>query len=1514
VRAGLSLPAGQHALRQTRTGSDLLLGRARPRIDAAIAGDLGVGRIRASLRRLVLEGVSLRDPGGQVVAEVDRIEIRFSPLALARGRLEIALLKLDGPRLWLRSDERGLNLTRALAAPRRPPGSEATSDARSGRLRLEVQRLALARGQLELRLLDPGGERRWRLEDLNAAGSGSYDLATALADGDIDLGGRQTVPYQAPLQMHVGGQFRGAAGSARLDLELGGSRLAATLRGLDERGRRQELAVERFRLDPILLRALTPDVPVVGDITVRGELRRAARAIEADLGVELAGGALSIEGRFDLDRLTSPGLRVQGRNLNLAALLGRAPRSDLAFTLRAQGGGASLDTLEGGLLLEVSRSTLAGRALGPVRLELDAGGGRFELRELSATVPGASLSARGQATRRRLAVTATVRADSLGETMRALAPGSPPALFGGRGRLSAEIGGVWDRPTLKARGRFGRLRVQGHSARNLSLRVRVPDLGRPWLASGRIAADSARVAERQLERLGLALRTSDGRGFSARLSMNDPQPFELSAAGRWTEDRQALALARLRVSYPGTDWHLLGPSRVSFGQVLAVHGLRLKSGGQTISLDVRQSPEHLDARAVLRGLALHRLPSIARPPGVALAGWLDASLRAQGPPGNLSVTARGSLSRGRVGGLRGVALDLDGRLARGRLSGRIAGRAAPGAIRAEFDLPASYPPPPRAALDLDVEAPALDLAALLAATGQRQLALAGRARLDVRLSGTAATPSLEARAAVQDLTKGQRPIGDLALTVTAGPGRDLVAEAELTALGRPGRARVQVPLSLGRLLRNRPTADELSRLPFQANAALDEVPLASLARLAGQERQIGGTASLDLAVSGPAHTPTGSLEVVLAGARAAGLPPTDARLLLAAQDSGEGLTGKLVVTRAERVLATAEGRLALPSARLGDRLALSRAPLTLEAVLGPIRLQRLVAPAHASRGRPRSLRGRLDGQLSVQGSLGQPRLALEATVRDATLDGARLGHARMEVHYDKQRPRLELRLDGDDGGHVRLRAESQLDLGYQVVTAGGIDPWRLPVTATLEAHRYDLAPLSCLSDTVRVVEGRLSARADLRGSLASPRQQGRLEWRDGRLMVAGAGGYRRSHLLAHGDESRMVLDELTAHSGGGSARLTATADRRPGDLFALEARAELRRFPIHADGRRLASISMAPVVSGNLGAARTDLRARIGEAHVELASGQRGELQSLRRPHDVVLYWGEAPLNRTQARKHEALADARRALLTDRPPPTANAGRDADPAAAPAPPLVRLQVQAPNNLWVRGGDVNIELGLGTDFVVLARPEPAVFGTVFVRRGQVEVIGRRFRLDRSSTLRFNGPPAEPVLQIRAVHQPRHADNMTVAVTVSGPPDNLDLEVSSPEHPEYAQADLLTVVATGRPPDEGGDVSTVPSAQAASLLGGFLADRLQRTLMRRLPIDVLNIDPGDGLRSTQLEAGTYLGDDLYVAYVGRLGGEDPFLRENQNELQLEYRLSQRWSFEAVYGDARRGSADIVWTRRY
>jgi translocation and assembly module TamB len=100
---------------------------------------------------------------------------------------------------------------------------------------------------------------------------------------------------------------------------------------------------------------------------------------------------------------------------------------------------------------------------------------------------------------------------------------------------------------------------------------------------------------------------------------------------------------------------------------------------------------------------------------------------------------------------------------------------------------------------------------------------------------------------------------------------------------------------------------------------------------------------------------------------------------------------------------------------------------------------------------------------------------------------------------------------------------------------------------------------------------------------------------------------------------------------------------------------------------------------------------------------------------------------------------------------------------------------------------------------------------------------------------------------------------------------------------------------------------------SLAGGLLAGQLQKGLAKRLPLDVLVIEPGEGLNATRLEAGTYFTDSLYAAWVGRLGA-DPFGRENRNEVQLEYQLTRRWSFQGVYGDMRRGSADIVWKKNY
>jgi translocation and assembly module TamB len=243
---------------------------------------------------------------------------------------------------------------------------------------------------------------------------------------------------------------------------------------------------------------------------------------------------------------------------------------------------------------------------------------------------------------------------------------------------------------------------------------------------------------------------------------------------------------------------------------------------------------------------------------------------------------------------------------------------------------------------------------------------------------------------------------------------------------------------------------------------------------------------------------------------------------------------------------------------------------------------------------------------------------------------------------------------------------------------------------------------------------------------------------------------------------------------------------------------------------------------------------------------------------------------------------------------------------------VRVEIDAPRNLWVDGPDVHAEVGLGQNFFVTLTDAPRVFGTVYVRRGRVDALGKRFDLDSSSTVQFTGRPEVPLLSVRANHQARTA-GITIAVKIDGPANGPSITLSSPDNPQLGDTELLTVLATGHLPEERGGASATPSNRAASLLGSVVASQLQKAVAKRLPLDVLTIEPGEGLSGTRLEAGTYLTDDVYVAYVGRIGA-DPLKHENSNEFQLEYQLSRRWSFEGTYGDARSGSADLVWTKHY
>lgn len=242
-----------------------------------------------------------------------------------------------------------------------------------------------------------------------------------------------------------------------------------------------------------------------------------------------------------------------------------------------------------------------------------------------------------------------------------------------------------------------------------------------------------------------------------------------------------------------------------------------------------------------------------------------------------------------------------------------------------------------------------------------------------------------------------------------------------------------------------------------------------------------------------------------------------------------------------------------------------------------------------------------------------------------------------------------------------------------------------------------------------------------------------------------------------------------------------------------------------------------------------------------------------------------------------------------------------------------MLVDAPRNLWVSGKDANLELGLGPSFRVEITDVPRVYGDVTIKRGRVDVVGRRFDLKPDSTIRFSGPSDAPELDVGATHD-NEKEKITVLVTVKGTPDHIQIAISSPDRPDLTESQLYTLVVTGRLDLGGGSAgSTTVSDRAASLAGGLLASQLQKRLAKKLPLDVLTIEAGGGLGTARVEAGRYVTSNLYVGYVGRLGA-DPALLQNRNAAHLEYEITSRWSFQGEYGDAKTGSADVIWTNRY
>lgn len=571
---------------------------------------------------------------------------------------------------------------------------------------------------------------------------------------------------------------------------------------------------------------------------------------------------------------------------------------------------------------------------------------------------------------------------------------------------------------------------------------------------------------------------------------------------------------------------------------------------------------------------------------------------------------------------------------------------------------------------------------------------------------------------------------------------------------------------------------------------------------------------------------------------------------------------------------------------------LAPARLTLDkGVLDLDRLDLRFGEAH-TRSRARYGAGRIDAALTLEPtplamlrSFGAPPLTgtidarLTATGRTAAPEIA-LVLAGRDVRPAKAPPGLKpARLDATAriaGGSVDatasvagvttepLRAELRAPLRL------GLEPFAfdLPQNGTVRGSlvgRADLAELGTIAmlDGQRLA-GTLATDLRLAGTVATPTAQGSIAIERGRIEDAISGVLLRDlELRITGDRDRLVLSRLEAKdrrngrlTGAGSVGLDGLSPK------AIDLDLRLDNVEVLRNELGTARLSGEVGLAGDLAAARVAGKLKVERADLRIPDPAAGG------PPTIAVREAGVPIDVDPA-----------------------AGRAGEPARI----ALDVAVDLPGQVFVRGRGLESEWG-GALAVKGTATEPEIMGQISFRRGFLDLLDRRFLIDKG-VITFDGRrPPIPAIDILAGSQ---GVDMRALVAITGPADKIELALSS--DPPYPQDEVLSRLLFGR-----------PAAQITPAQGLRLANAVRQLesggegpldlLRKGLGVDTLDVG-GTGPDDASAKAGKYVSDRVYMEVERGLAPQS-------GKARVEIELTPSISAKTEVGEDAQTGVQLQW----
>jgi autotransporter translocation and assembly factor TamB len=729
----------------------------------------------------------------------------------------------------------------------------------------------------------------------------------------------------------------------------------------------------------------------------------------------------------------------------------------------------------------------------------------------------------------------------------------------------------------------------------------------------------------------------------------------------------------------------------------------------------------------------------------------------------------------------------------------------------------------------------------------------------------------------------------------------VVLSSDGQRLGR-GELSAQVPVRLGIDVSGEKLLEQLKSGAASVEVALHELELPRLVTLARGDAYpallSAGTAELLAQARGPLLDPKVSAELLadgLRGASGSGLP--DGAFAAGLQLNYQKDLARLFVNVKVdgKPLLTGQAKTALRVEELlreGSAL-LQRVPLSAQVDVQPVPL-----PAGLF------VRGSVLGHAELKGTPRAPQVKVEASATGLLIGTWSVGQLALHAALDAKRILT---------AQATLTQPAAANSQPGSLSLDAIVPLPLDLTAPalklalLAKHfQLDYQGLTGEGDPVALARGTLDSDLAIKGGMPQPSVSGALSLRGGQLLLAALPQLMRDidvELHARPD-GVLRLVQASASADEGHINATGQAQLAGGSLKSIELTTTVKNLPIVAGPIGLwlnTKLQATGSVSDNT--LRVKIAVPYGTVRLPPLSltGNR-DVQSLGPLEDVRFV--NAAARRAAARA--AAAAQKRAA--------AAANEKKAPAILPQRVLVTLEL--PRSFTVSGPDLKTSVSGHLDGELSAKRTtgPVLTGEVHTQGGEVDLLGRRYDLERGEVSMSGEVPPNPLLNILISR--KLDDDTIIYVQVTGTVSKPTLSFRS-DPPNYDSSQVLSMVLSG---SGGTGGSGTLQQHAVGTVAGFLVGQIKDKLGKAMPFDVvkLNVSGTDtwGTNQTALEVGKYLRDNMYLSYTQYfIGNTSTILHTVNNEqVSLDWYFLPNYLLSVMGGDQGVGALNLYWKKRF